>query len=137
MYSSFLDSISGLVGFCTYFGAALGFVILFFIIYCAMTPYNELRLIRSGNTAAAISLGGALLGFVLPLHSAITHSVSFIDMVIWAVIAMLVQVATFGSVRLLFKSLVREIEDNQASAATLLAACSVSIGLLNAACMTF
>lgn len=137
MFSSFIDSISGLLGFCMYFGAALGFVILFFIVYCAMTPYNELRLIRSGNTSAAISLGGALLGFVLPLHSAITHSVSFIDMLIWAVIAMLVQVATFGSVRLLFKSLVRDIEDDRTSAATLLASCSVSIGILNAACMTF
>jgi putative membrane protein len=123
--------------FCSYFGAALGFVILFFIVYCAMTPYNELRLIRSGNTSAAISLGGALLGFVLPLYSAITHSVSFIDMLIWAAIAMLVQIATFGSVRLLFKRLVRDIEDDHTAAATLLAFCSVAIGLLNAACMTF
>ncbi|OGU14348.1 MAG: hypothetical protein A2076_17665 [Geobacteraceae bacterium GWC2_53_11] len=137
MYSSFIDSVSGLMDFCSYFGAALGFVILFFIVYCAMTPYNELRLIRSGNTSAAISLGGALLGFVLPLYSAITHSVSFIDMLIWAMIAMLVQVATFGSVRLLFKRLVRDIEDDHTAAATLLAFCSVSIGLLNAACMTF
>lgn len=137
MYSSFIDSVSGLAGFCTYFGAALGFMVLFFIVYCIMTPYNELRLIRSGNSAAAISLGGALLGFVLPLHSAITHSVGFIDMLIWAMIAMLVQVATFGSVRMIFKSLVRDIEDNHAAAATLLAFCSVSIGLLNAACMTF
>lgn len=137
MYSSFIDSVSGLLGFCMYFGAALGFVILFFIVYCAMTPYNELKLIRSGNTSAAISLGGALVGFVLPLHSAITHSVSFIDMVIWAAIAMLVQVATFGSVRLLFKSLVRDIENDHTSAATMLASCSLAIGILNAACMTF
>lgn len=137
MYSSFIDSVSGLMDFCSYFGAALGFVILFFIVYCAMTPYNELRLIRSGNTSAAISLGGALLGFILPLYSAITHSVSFIDMLIWAMIAMLVQVATFGSVRLLFKRLVRDIEDDHTAAATLLAFCSVSIGILNAACMTF
>jgi putative membrane protein len=112
-------------------------VLLFCLIYGAMTPYNELRLIKEGNTAAAISFGGALLGFVLPLYSAITHSVSFIDMLIWSVIALLVQCAVFGLVRLLFKGLVRDIENDQSAAATLLAFCSVAIGILNAACMTY
>jgi putative membrane protein len=137
MNSSFIDSLSGLLDFCTYFAAALGFVALFCIVYCRITPYNELKLIKSGNTSAAISFGGALLGFVLPLYSAITHSVSFIDMLIWAMIAMLVQFAIFGSVRLFFKSLVRDIENDHTAAATLLAFCSVSIGILNAACMTY
>lgn len=137
MNSSFIDLISGLVDFCTYFGAALGFVALFCAIYCRITPYSELKLIKSGNSSAAISFGGALLGFVLPLYSAITHSVSFIDMVVWAMIAMLVQLAVFGSVRVVLKSLVRDIENNYTAAATLLAFCSVSIGILNAACMTY
>ncbi|MFA7406107.1 MAG: DUF350 domain-containing protein [Pelobacteraceae bacterium] len=137
MHSSFSDSLSGLLGFCIYFGAALGFVVLFCGVYCAMTPYNELKLIRAGNTSAAISFGGALLGFVLPLYSAITHSVGFIDMLIWAMIALLIQLATFGSIRLLLKSLVRDIENDHTAAATLLAFCSVSIGILNAACMTY
>lgn len=137
MNSTLLESLSGLYEFCTYFGAALSFVLLFCLVYGRMTPYNELRLIREGNTSAAISFGGALLGFVLPLYSAITHSVSFIDMLIWAMIAMLVQFAIFGSVRLMFRSLVRDIENNHIAAATLLAFCSVSIGILNAACMTY
>lgn len=137
MNSSLLDSLSGLADFSTYFGAALGFVILFCLIYSRMTPYNELRLIKDGNTSAAISFGGALLGFVLPLYSAITHSVGFFDMLIWAMIAMLVQCAVFGFVRIIFKSLVRDIEQNHTAAATLLAFCSISIGILNAACMTY
>jgi putative membrane protein len=135
--SSFFDSLSGLLAFCAYFVAALGFVALFCLVYCRVTPYNELKLIRSGNTSAAISFGGALLGFVLPLYSAITHSVSFIDMLIWALIAMLIQFALFGLVRLIFRDLVREIENNHTAAAALLAFCSVSIGILNAACMTY
>ena len=99
MNSSFSDSLSGLLGFCTYFGAALGFVALFCCVYCKMTPYNELKLIRIGNTSAAISFGGALLGFVLPLYSAITHSVGFIDMLIWAMIALCDTACSFGSVQ--------------------------------------
>jgi putative membrane protein len=137
MNSLLTDSLSGLVDFCSYFGAALGFVLLFCLVYCKMTPYDEIKLIKGGNTAAAISFGGALLGFVLPLHSAITHSVSLIDMLLWATIAMLVQFAVFGSIRVVFKNLVRDIEHNHTAAATLLAFCSVSIGILNAACMTY
>ncbi|MBI5485515.1 MAG: DUF350 domain-containing protein [Deltaproteobacteria bacterium] len=137
MNSSLLASLSGLLGFCAYFAAAVGFVAVFCMVYCKITPYDELKLIRSGNTAAAISFGGALTGFVLPLYSAITHSVGFIDMLIWAVIAMLVQFSVFGAVRIFLKELVREIENNHTAAATLLAFCSISIGILNAACMTY
>jgi len=137
MNSTMLDSLSGLLGFCTYFVAAVCFVVLFCLVYCKLTPYDELKLIRGGNSAAAISFGGALLGFILPLYSAITHSVGFTDMLIWAVIAMLVQFAVFGSVRMILKDLVREIENNQTSAAIMLASCSISTGLLNAACMTY
>jgi len=137
MNSTMLASLSGLLGFCTYFAAAIGFVIVFCLVYCKITPYDELKLIRSGNSAAAISFGGALLGFTLPLYSAITHSVGFIDMLIWAVIAMLVQFAVFGIVRMILKDLVQEIENNHTAAATLLAFCSVSTGILNAACMTY
>ena len=137
MNSNLLASLSGLLDFCSYFAAAIGFVIVFCLIYCKITPYDEIKLIRAGNSAAAISFGGALVGFVLPLHSAISQSVGFLDMLIWAVIAMLVQFAVFGAVRMILKDLVQEIENNHTAAAILLAFCSISIGLLNAACMTY
>lgn len=137
MNSALFASLSGLLGFCTYFAAAICFVIIFCTIYCKITPYDELKLIRGGNSAAAVSFGGALIGFILPLYSAITHSVGFLDMLIWAVIAMLVQIAVFGSVRMILKDLVREIENNHTAAAIMLSFCSISIGILNAACMTY
>ena len=137
MQSTLLESLSGLVGFCKYFVAAVGFVVVFCQVYCWITPYNELKLVREGNVAPAISFGGALIGFILPLYSAITHSVGFIDMLIWAVVAMVVQLTVFGIVRIFFKGLVREIENNHTAAATLLAFFSVAIGLLNAASMTY
>ena len=85
-------------------------MVVFCQVYGWITPYNELKLVREGNVAPAISFGGALIGFILPLHSAITHSVGFIDMLIWAAVAMVVQLAVFATVRLFFKGLVREIE---------------------------
>ena len=137
MQDTLLESLSGLVGFCKYFGAAVGFVVVFCQVYDWITPYNELKLVREGNVAPAISFGGALIGFILPLHSAITHSVGFLDMLIWAAVAMVVQLTVFGIVRLFFKGLVREIENNHTAAATLLAFFSVAIGILNAASMTY
>lgn len=132
-----LDSFQGLIDFCKYFVAALCFLLVFCTIYCKVTPYDELKLVREGKTAPAISFGGAFIGFVLPLHSAITHSVGFLDMLIWALVAMVVQILVFSLVRMVFKDLVRQIEENQIAAATLLAFFSVAIGLLNAASMTY
>jgi putative membrane protein len=137
MQDVYIDSLSGLIGFCKYFVAAIGFVVVFCQVYCWITPYDELKLVREGNVAPAISFGGALIGFILPLYSAITHSVGFIDMLIWAGVAMVVQLTVFGIVRLFFKGLVREIENNHTAAATLLAFFSVAIGILNAASMTY
>jgi putative membrane protein len=137
MQDTLLESLSGLIGFCKYFGAAVGFVVIFCQVYCWITPYDELKLVREGNVAPAISFGGALIGFILPLHSAISHSVGFIDMLIWAAVAMFVQLTVFGIVRLFFRGLVREIENNHTAAATLLAFFSLAIGILNAASMTY
>jgi putative membrane protein len=137
MQDTMLESLSGLIGFCKYFTSATGFVVIFCQVYCWITPYDELKLVREGKVAPAISFGGALIGFILPLHSAITHSVGFIDMLIWAVVAMVVQLTVFGIVRLFFRGLVREIENDHTAAATLLAFFSVAIGILNAASMTY
>lgn len=137
MQDTLLESLSGLINFCKYFAAAIGFVAVFCQVYCWITPYDELKLIREGNVAPAITFGGALIGFTLPLYSAITNSVDFIDMLIWAGVAMIVQLVVFEIVRFFFKGLVREIENNHTAAATLLAFFSLAIGILNAASMTY
>ncbi len=132
-----LEAFQGLFDFGKYFVAALGYLLIFCLIYTKETPSEELKLVREGKVAPAISLGGALFGFVLPLHSAITHSVGFMDMLIWALIAMVVQILAFSLVRLIFKDLVQKIEEDQSAAATVLAFFSTAIGLLNAASMTY
>jgi putative membrane protein len=132
-----LESFQGLIDFGKYFVAALVYLLIFCMIYCKVTPYDELKLVREGNVAPAISFGGALIGFVLPLHSAITHSVGFLDMLVWALVAMVVQILVFSGVRIIFRDLVRQIEDNKIAAASLLAFFSIAIGLLNAASMTY
>ena len=52
-------SLEGLDEFLVFFGLAVAFVAIFLVLYVKITPYDELKLIREGNTAAAASLSGA------------------------------------------------------------------------------
>jgi putative membrane protein len=134
---SILESLAGLGSFLSYFTASLLLLLLFCLIYGKVTPYPELQLIREGKVAPAVSFLGALFGFITPLASAISHSVSFADMVIWAMIALIVQIAVFLLIRVLFRDLCRKISEDTLSAAILLGGVSYAAGTLNAACMTY
>ena len=130
-------SLAGLDEFLAYFGLAIGFVAVFLVVYTRLTTYREFRLIREGSTAAAASLSGALLGFTLPLASSIVHSVHPWDMMIWAAIALLVQLLVFLLVRFTLVDVTRRIPEGDVAAGVLLGAVSVCAGVLNAACMTY
>ncbi|HOB62018.1 MAG TPA: DUF350 domain-containing protein [Candidatus Competibacteraceae bacterium] len=131
------QSLAGLPAFLSYFATAIGLLLLFLAAYVFITPYREIALIREGNTAAAASLGGALLGFVLPLASAIAHSVSLIDMAIWGLIALVIQLLVYLGARLLLPGLERAIPTGQVATGVFLGALSLAIGILNAACMSY
>ena len=73
-------ALTGVSAHLLYFVVALAAIVLFVAIYTAITPYWEIRLIRQGNTAAAISLGGAILGYTCPLAQAVAQSGSLADM---------------------------------------------------------
>ena len=135
--STLWQSIAGLPNFLLYFALALVLMAVFVAIYVRVTPYRELVLIREGNIAAAISLSGALIGFVLPLGSAIAHSVNPVDMVAWGAIALVVQLVVYAAASRLVPHFRQAIEAGRAAAATLLAALAVSVGILNAACLTY
>jgi len=130
------QSLAGLPAFLTYFFLSLALLVVFLAVYLAITPYSELALIRQGNVAAAISLGGALIGFVLPRARAVTQSVSTLDLVTWGGVALVVQVVVFLLVGKLVPKLTKAVRDGQVAAATFLASLAAAVGLLNAASMT-
>jgi putative membrane protein len=131
------DSFATFDDFAAYLAVSLALLAAFVAIYIRVTPYREIALIREGNMAAAFSLSGSLLGFIVPLTSAIQHSVSLGDMAIWGGIAMLVQVAAFVVARLLIPSIVQDIPAGKQAQGLFLGALSLGVGLLNAACMTY
>lgn len=132
-----VTSLSGLASFALYFSASVMLLALFAVIYSQVTPYREFALIREGNIAAACSMGGALLGFAQPLARLISQSVDFVDMLIWAGIALIVQVLTYLVIRVLFPKLVADIPAGKISKGLILGLVSIAVGMLNAACMTY
>ncbi|MBN9087256.1 MAG: DUF350 domain-containing protein [Reyranella sp.] len=109
---------------------------LFLWIYVLVTPWREFALIRAGNSAAAIAMIGALLGFCLPLANTIAHSSSLTDVVLWSLVALLVQVGVHIVLRLLMPQLRQAIEANEAASGITAGGFALSFGLINAACLT-
>ncbi|MBE8717937.1 DUF350 domain-containing protein [Cellvibrio polysaccharolyticus] len=137
MLESTVSSLAGLPAFLGYFAVAVVLLLAFTFLYTRVTPHDELALIRANNGSAAVAFGGALIGFSLPLSSAITNSLSLLDCAIWGAVALVVQVLTFLVLRVLLKQLPQRIEQGEMAAGTFAAAVAITVGMLNAACMTY
>ncbi|WMN88199.1 DUF350 domain-containing protein [Vibrio parahaemolyticus] len=133
------DLLAGFPNFLLYFSVSIVFVLAFKFVYIKLTPYDEWQLIKEEqNTAAAVALSGAFLGYCLAIAGAAKNSVSIIDFMVWGVVALLAQLIAFGIVRFILMPKVSErIENNELPAGIVLAAVSISVGVLNAACMTY
>lgn len=123
--------------FALYFAVTLALVAAFLTVYMLTTRYSEWRLIREGNNAAAITLIGAVLGFVLPLAMVISSSINLVDMVVWGIVAMVVQLAAYLVMRRAQPQFDDAIKAGRTAPAVALAGMSVAIGILNAACITY
>jgi putative membrane protein len=130
-------SAQGVEDFLIYFIAALALTAVYLVIYIRVTPYREIQLIRAGNVAAAASLSGALVGFVIPLASAISQSVAFVDMLLWGLVALVVQLLVFVVARKLMPKLAQDIPHGNTAQGVFLGALHLAVGILNAASMTY
>lgn len=127
----------GAVAFLLAFLVAGLFTAAFKVIYQWTTPYDEGKLIREGNVAAALTLGGALLGYILPLVSALNQTFVLVEFAAWAALAAVIQIAAFTLVsKLVMKDIGARIERGEIAAGLYLASISLAVGALNAACMT-
>ena len=131
------DSFAGFDDFLIYLAVSLLLLYFFVWLYIRVTPWREMALIRAGNMAASFSLSGAVLGFIVPLSAAIKYSVNLVDMVIWGVIALAVQIAAFVVVKLLVPTVAQDIEAGNGAQGFFLGVTSLAAGLLNAACMSY
>ena len=125
-------SLSQYLLYLQYMLAGVAMTVVFGAVYLRITPAEELRLIKNGNLACALSFGG----FCLTLASSIAHSVSFIDFILWGLAAAVIQIFVYFAATMMIKDATPELIGNNVAVGALFGAVSISIGILNAACLT-
>lgn len=115
-----------------YLTTAITLLAICITLYIWTTPYRELALVREGNIAASLSLGGAALGLTFPIGSAIYFTHGFTEMLEWSAIGCAMQVILFQIMRKQSNT----IQTGNVAAGILLACLSISTGLLVALCIS-
>ena len=101
-----LQQWSSFVNFLIYLVVSIPLLLIGIKIFMWQTPYNEMQVIKDAaccdtsvkdeaGIAVSHSLGGKVVGQALVLASAIFHSVSVLDLVIWGVIGIIFQVLVY------------------------------------------
>lgn len=129
--------LAGLPTFLTYLAIGGILMLSYIIVYNLLTPLDEWRLIQQSEPAAAVAFSGSLLGFVVPLSTAIKNAQSNLECVLWGIVVLIVQVLVFFAVRLFLPKLSERICQGDMSAGMLLGVVSLSAGILVSASMTF
>jgi putative membrane protein len=104
-------------------------------IYVRLTPFHEREMVASGNAAAGTMLAGAILALAIPLAAMLATSGTLVDILVWGVVALILQLLTLGIVVLSMRNFRGMIEGGNVAAAITLAGAQIAVALLNAAAM--
>jgi putative membrane protein len=105
-------------------------------VYIKITPYDEIKLIRGGNTAAAVSLSGAIVGLALPLAFSMASSISVWEVLIWGPVTLVLQLFAFRVTDLVLKDLSKRIVNDEMGPAILLVSIKLGAAAINSAAVT-
>ena len=104
-------------------------------LYMAMTPFNERALVAQGNVAAGVVLAGTLVSIAIPLAATLASSQVTLDILIWGIVALVIQLATFRLAAMFVPGLRAMIEAGNTAAACVLTGIQLAVALLNAGAM--
>lgn len=117
-----------------YLSLAVIFTVIGTVLFCYSTKMSEKKEIaENGNVAAAIMLGGKMIGMALVIMSAAKYSVNLIDFSIWSGIGILLQIVSYWVVELFVfmrGGLEKKVEDGNVAVGVFLAAISIAVGML-------
>lgn len=119
-----------------HFSVTVAMLVMGVSLYILITPYSELALIREGNTAAALSMGGVILGLGLPLAFCMATSVNVFDIMIFGTLALVMQLLAYRVADMLLRGLPKRIQEGEIGAAILLVSIKLAVSALNAAAVT-
>ena len=117
------------------FAVTLALLAIGAMVYMAMTPFHERDLIRQGNVAAGLVLAGTLVSLAIPLAATLASNSHTLDIVLWGLVALAIQLAVFRIAAALLPGLREMIEAGNAAAACTLTGIQLAVALLNAGAM--
>jgi len=134
--SAILDAIgSGVPFLLTQLIASIALLAIGAAIYTAVTPFRERVLIAAGNVAGGVVFAGAVIALTLPLAAILATSSRLLDILVWGLFALVLQLVTLGVISFLFRNVRAAIEDGNVAVAVGVAAAQIAVALLNAAAM--
>lgn len=131
------ESLADLPYFVAVFGIALLLFTLALAAWVGLVARGDVRLIAAGNVAVTAGLAGALFGFALPLASAVSGSGTLLDLLVRGSVGLLAQLLVVAVLRLMLAALIARMRGGQVASGVLFGAVAVSVGILNAACLTY
>ncbi|GKU85051.1 DUF350 domain-containing protein [Niallia sp. NCCP-28] len=128
------------INFASYLGVALLLLLIGIVLFMVSTPkLKEMKLIAANNLSASLVLGGKVIGLAIVLGAAAEYSVSLIDMAIWGLIGIVVQILVFIIAELVTIrfSIHQAIEEDNKAVGALLFSLSIAIGWIVAKCLSY
>jgi len=122
--------VSGFPQFIVQLAIALGLFVASLIVYVILTPHKEMALIRAGNPSAALAFGGVVVGLAIPLGACLAHSLGIIDLAIWGIVTLLLQILAFRFADIFLHHLPRRIAEGDVAAAVFLMSIKIGLALI-------
>lgn len=136
MNAAWESIVAGLPILLVHLAVAAALLIVGVAIYVLSACYHELDRIRQGNVAAAIVLSGQTMALAIPLAIMLADSVSVPDIVLWGIVAIVVQFVAVVAAKLSIPNLRAAIGRGEIGPALVLVTAQLAAALLNAAALS-
>lgn len=127
--------VKGFPQFLIHGGVTLALLVAGCVVHVLLTPMKEMRLIRAGNVSAGISVGAVIVGLAVPMSACLATATTVYDILIWGVVAILLQLLAFRVADLLLHDLPKRIERDEVGAALVLAGVKLAAAMVMAAAL--
>jgi putative membrane protein len=132
--NEYLDLLlSGLPEMFLHAGIAVGFLVFGVFLFIWLTPYDDMKLLKDGNVASAISLFGIIVGLAIPLSFCLAQTSTVLDLIVWGSFTVAIQLFAFKVSTWLLSELPERIERGEISAALVLLGVKLAAALINSA----
>ncbi len=128
-----------MLNFLIYLGTSAGLLLIGAVAFLLSTKISEWELIKAGNVAAALTLGGKLLGLSVVLYASVTYSVSIPDLLQWGAVGIISLIVAYHLFELLtpkFRVQDAIAADNRAVGAVVFFLL-LSLGAIVGACLSY